>query len=584
MENKEKTGYPSIDKPWLKYYDKDAINAELPACSIFSYLYESNKNFPNDIAIKYFKAKISYKILFDEIESVCNSLANMGVEEGDIILLIALNTPETAFLFYAINKLGAVAYFVDPRLKDNEIKSIVEETAVRYIFSVDSQRDMDFLESNASNIEYCVYIDPFRSLDKLQQIVFGKNRRFSKTSSVRHQLSWSQFIEKGKGAKAKVADYEYGKPAVMVHTGGTTGKPKTVVLSNDSLNALVLNHKLCGYGFHRGDKFLDFLPPFYAYGVCGTLHLPLCLGFETVFLPKFDANDFPELMKKEKPDIVFGGPILYEKMMTDKATCHMDLGFFRFPISGGDTMSIELEKKINDYFARNGCKHKVGQGYGLTEVASSVCFAKEGTSPVGSVGIPHILNCIAIFEPDTDTEKGYGEEGEICIKSPTMMSGYYKNEEETKKIIREHTDGSRWVHTGDLGYMNQNGNLFVIGRMKRMIVSNGSKIYPVDIENAISRNPHISEVAVVGMDEEKNIKVPVAHIVFREPAKMHIETEINNMTEELRSAVPDFYLPWLWVVRKELPVTGVGKIDYRKLEKEKYELGKKAVIMLEGTY
>ena len=363
---------------------------------------------------------------------------------------------------------------------------------------------------------------------------------------------------------------------MMVRTGGTTGKPKTVVLSNKNLNEMANQHALGEYNFEKGDIFLDFLPPFIAYGICGAMHMPLVLGLNLRLIPKFDANIFTKLMVKYHPNVVFGGPILYEKMMIDKKTKNIDLSSLKVPVSGGDTMNIELEQKINDYFHNNNCDHHVGQGYGMTEVSSSACYSKEEAYCEGSVGIPLINNSIAIFDIDTMEEKQYGEEGEICIKTDTTMKGYLNNEIEYQKVIKVHADGTTWVHTGDIGKMNSSGNLFVVGRIKRIIVSDGSKIFPTEIENIISGHTEVLSCTVVGAKHKAYRSVPVAHIVLKEK-NVDLDELVSKINREIKEKLPNYYLPYTYVFRSEIPLTSIDKVDYKTLENETYSFKDKIV-------
>ena len=567
------TGYASIDKPWLKYYNEKNIDNERINCSAYDFMKLHNINNLSNNAINYMGNIISYQELLNNIDVVTKSLINLGVKENDIITLISANTPENIYLFYAINRLGAIANIIDPRLKIEEIMEILNDNKSKIVISIDSFMNKESIlkiKTNC-NIDYIVLVNPLESLknNKLISLIIQKER-LKYYSSNKNFISWSDFIKEDKNINtSNIPVYNEDKEAIMVRTGGTTGEPKTVILSNKNLNEMANQHLLGEYNFNNKDLFLNFLPPFIAYGICCATHMPLVLGLENILIPKFDAKDFSSLMKKYKPNIVFGGPILYEKMMNNKKTKNMDLSSFKVPVSGGDTMNIELENKVNKYFKDNNCFHTIGQGYGMTEVSSSACYSKENSYTEGSVGIPLINNSISIFDPDTMQEKLLGEEGEICIKTNTMMSGYYNNSEENSKVIKMHEDGTMWVHTGDIGKMNNNGNLFVIGRMKRMIVSNGSKIFPTSVERIICKNKFVNSCVVVGAEHKTLRHVPVAHIVLNDN-NIDKEKLINELDKEIKKELPDFYLPYIYIFRNELPLTSIDKVNYKKLESEKY--------------
>lgn len=575
------TGYASIDKPWLKYYNENNIDKERLNCSAYDYMKHYNINNLLYNAINYMGNIITYKELLDKIDEVTKSLINLNVKSGDVVTLIMANIPENIYLFYAINRLGAVANIIDPRLKTDEIIDIVNNNKSKLVIAIDSfmnKKNILNIKKN-SDIENIVLVNPLETLknNKLISFAISCKEKINYHLSNKNFIRWSDFVNNGRNVTlSDIPKYAEEKDAIMVRTGGTTGKPKIVVLSNKNLNEMVNQHFLGEYNFNKKDLFLNFLPPFIAYGICGATHMPLVLGLENILIPKFDAKDFPKLMKKYKPNVVFGGPILYEKMMNSKKTKNVDLSSLRVPVSGGDTMNIELENKINKYFEDNNCYHTIGQGYGMTEVSSSACYSKENSYIEGSVGIPLINNSISIFDADTMEEKLFEEEGEVCIKTDTMMSRYFNNEIENNNVIKIHEDGSTWVHTGDIGKMNSNGNLFVIGRMKRMIVSNGSKIFPISIESIICKNPYVESCVVVGAEHKTLRHVPVAHIVLNDN-NIDKEKLIDELNFEIKKELPDYYLPFIYVFRRNMPLTSIDKIDYKMLEQEKYSFKNRIV-------
>ena len=575
------TGYASIDKPWLKYYNENNIDKERLNCSAYDYMKHYNINNLLYNAINYMGNIITYKELLDKIDEVTKSLINLNVKSGNVVTLIMANIPENIYLFYAINRLGAVANIIDPRLKTDEIIDIVNNNKSKLVIAIDSfmnKKNILNIKKN-SNIENIVLVNPLETLknNKLISFAISCKEKINYHLSNKNFIRWSDFVNNGRNVTlSDIPKYAEEKDAIMVRTGGTTGKPKIVVLSNKNLNEMANQHFLGEYNFNKKDLFLNFLPPFIAYGICGATHMPLVLGLENILIPKFDAKDFPKLMKKYKPNVVFGGPILYEKMMNSKKTKNVDLSSLRVPVSGGDTMNIELENKINKYFEDNNCYHTIGQGYGMTEVSSSACYSKESSYVEGSVGIPLINNSISIFDADTMDEKLFEEEGEVCIKTDTMMSRYFNNEIENNNVIKIHEDGSTWVHTGDIGKMNSNGNLFVIGRMKRMIVSNGSKIFPISIESIICKNPYVESCVVVGAEHKTLRHVPVAHIVLNDN-NIDKEKLIDELNSEIKKELPDYYLPFIYVFRRNMPLTSIDKIDYKMLEQEKYSFKNRIV-------
>lgn len=566
------TGYSSIDKSWLQYYSNKGIDSIINPDIIYRYMKKANINNINNNAINYFGKHIKYGKMFEKIDEATKALIHIGIKKGDVVTMVMANIPENIYLFYAINRLGAISNIIDPRLKNEEIIEILNDCNSKCLISLDVNIDSDKVNEirKKTSVKDVVLLSPVESLPLINLVNNFKNIKSKKFDNC-YFTQWKQFLSCGKKETIVEVEYENNMPCIMVRTGGTTGKSKTVVLSNDSLNQLSFQHKVGDYNFNTGDTFLNFLPPFIAYGICAATHLPLSLGLEDILIPTFSAEDFPKLMRKYKPNIVFGGPILYEKLMTDNNIKNIDLSSFNVPVSGGDTMLPELERQINEFLEQHGCEHKVGQGYGMTEVSSSVCYSKENARTPGSVGIPLIKSKIAIFDPEIMEEMHTEQEGEICIQTDTMMLGYLNNDKETSNVIRTHLDGTIWVHTGDIGYMDKKGRLFVKGRMKRMIVSNGSKIFPSEVENIINKNPNVLASAVVGIDDPEKRKVPIANIVLVDGATDNVEKIIADVEIEIKKTLPDFYMPVSYVIRKQLPLTSINKIDFKSLENDEYD-------------
>lgn len=581
------TGYASIDKPWLKYYNEENINSKRDNLSAYEYMRKSNTDNLSEVALSYMNVKITYQELLNKIDEATKSLIALGVKKGDVVTLVMANIPESVYLFYALNRIGAIANMVDPRLKTEEIIQNLKEINSKTFVAIDTFLTSEEIQKIKSQkeLDNIILVNPITSL-KLSKplkslLTFKKNQSLNYAKN--NLYSWEDFLKLGINTNlTNLPEIFEENPAIMVRTGGTTGMPKTVILSNKNLNEMAHQHALGDYNFEKGDLFLNFLPPFIAYGICCATHMPLSLGLNIQLIPKFDAKEFPKLMKKYRPNVVFGGPILYEKMMLSRKTRKIDLSNLKVPVSGGDTMDVELERNINDYFKKNNCPNHIGQGYGMTEVSSSACYSKETSYCEESIGIPLINNEIAIFDPETMEEKQYGEEGEICLKSDTTMFGYFNNDEEYKKVIKEDpADGKTWVHTADIGKMNSSGNLFHIDRMKRIITSNGSKIFPTDIEKIISKNKEVLSCTVVGAKHKVKRTVPVAHIVLKDK-NTNLDELVATLDNCISSSLPDHYLPYAYVFRKEMPLTSINKVNYKALEEQTYSYKTRIIIEKEN--
>lgn len=584
---KEMTGYASIDKPWEKFYTDYALNANIPEKTIYQDLYDSNKDYLGNYALNYFGRKITYEEFFNNIDTTAKALIRHGVKKGDIVTIASPTLPEAIYLFYALSKIGAVANMVDPRTSKEGIEHYINEVKSDMLFIVDVAYPKVADVKKNTTVKEVVTISPSDSLPfglslgykAKETIERFKNKQPKKEKD---STNWKDFYKSGIAPGRFVyPEYEKDKPVVIVHTGGTTGKPKGVVLSNDNINAASIQTINCGIDFKREHNWLNIMPPFIAYGIGNGLHLPLVCGMEVILIPQFNPNEFDKLMIKYKPNHMVGVPSHYGSIIKSPRMKNQDLSYVIAPTVGGDKMDENLEVETNKFLSDHNCSYKVTKGYGLTEVNAgvAVCTSNE-TNEIGSVGIPLPQTTIAIFDPDTGNELKYGEIGEVCITGPNTMLGYFNNEEETKKMLKLHDDGKIWVHSGDLGYITDEGKLFIIDRMKRMIIRHdGFKVFPNLIEDVIMSHPNVKTCKVVGMPdlEHSQGKLPKAYLILEDE-----NVDIKELEEEIfsmcREKLPEYSQPVEIEIRTTLPLTSIGKIDFIALEKEAEEKQKSSIL------
>ncbi len=572
-------GYASIDKPWLKYYSSEDINTDIPQMTCYDYLYSCNSKYLDRIALSYFGRKISFSELFENIDLVAKSLKSFGVKENDIVTISLPNIPEAVYLFYACSKIGAIANMVDPRTSEKGIEEYINEVESKLVIIIDAYFYKVNNLLNKGVVNKIVAVSPAESLPlglnlgyKVKDFITklkGTNKKIILNDDVNN---WHKFIEKGKNYNGKSkCNYVKNRPLVIEHTGGTTGNPKGVLLSNENINSVVLQSVLTGIDMKREHTWMDIMPTFIAYGVGMGLHLPLTIGMETILIPQFDAKKFDELILKYKPIHMVGVPSYWGTIINSKKLSKKDLSYIIAPTVGGDAMDTTLEVNANKFLKEHNCKSKITKGYGMTEVTGGVAGTLEKNNEIGSVGCPFVKTVISIFDPETNEELGYNQHGEVCITGPNTMISYFKNEKATSDLLKVHTDGKIWVHSGDIGYMTKDGNLFIVDRLKRMIIRyDGFKIFPSLIENVISSHNAIDSCKVVGINDKEHSqgKLPKAHIVLKKEfvdQKDEIIVEIKKLCSE---KLPEYVLPYDYKIRDNLPLTSVGKIDYRLLEEE----------------
>ena len=565
------TGYPSIDKPWLKYYPEDAIVSDVPKMKAYDYVYERNKNFPNQVALSYLGRTIKYEEFFRKIDQVAASFKSIGVKRGDIVTMAMATSPEMVYILYALNKIGAVVNIIDPRLTGKEIAEKINISSSKVFIGLEMAVSNICSEKEETSLENVIVVSPFESANFLIKIL-GKSKEKKFNDDIK---TWDDFISCGKRYNGKIEeDFEDNKPAIIIYTGGTTGAPKGVVLTNENLNAMAVMQVVSGYNLQRKDTFLNFLPPFSAYSVVQASHIPLSLGLSITQVPLFKPEDFPKLMRKYRPNHVMSGPILWDIMMNDKLSRRANLSDLKSPISGGDSLQIEMEKDINDFLKRNGCQFRIQQGYGMTEVSAAAFYSTENSYKLGSVGIPLVKNNVSIRNIETGEELMENQDGEILISTPTMMQEYFQNEKATSEIIENGEDGVKWIHTGDIGHIDESGHLFIVGRIKRMIVRSGNKIFPSNVENIIMTLPEIGHCSIVGMPDSKEKSSPIAHIVLSEEYIGCEESIIQKIEDTILSNLPDYNIPKKYVFRNSLPVTEMSKVDFKQLELESIDFSK----------
>ena len=565
------------DKPWLDYYSRKERTIKFTKKSIYDYMVSEVGNDLDYTVLNYFGNKISYNDFFKQINTCARALREFGVKEKDVVTICLPNMPEAIYIFYAINKIGAVADIIHPLSSKEQLKFYLNESASRYLFLV----DFDYEKMKDVIPETLVYktilVSPKESMP------IGLNIGYTLTRSIKTKrpslkdsayMSYKEFMSYGNSNLREYhAEIDCNDLALILHSGGTTGTPKGIMISNYSFNAMAQQSAVNVIDVRPRDKIVTVLPIFHGFGLGICIHTPICLKVETILMPEYDANRFYKIWKKDKPHVILGVPTLWEGMMSNKRFDDVDMSQLKYIISGGDYLSVQAETKINNFLHKHGAKVNILKGYGMTESVAATAYTFPGTNEPGSIGIPMVGNNYKICNPETMEEVPFGEEGEICVNGPTLMMGYLNNEEETNKVIKIDEDGKRWLHTGDVGYISPNGIVYFTSRIKRMILVSGFNVYPSIIEKAILKHPAVNKVCVVGIPHPYKIHVPKAFIVLKKdtPLTSKIKKEIKDICEE---ELDVYSIPKEFEFRDSLPITLYNKVNYKLLEDEeklKYE-------------
>ena len=560
--------YASQAKPWLKYYDQKFIDQTLPALSAFEYVCQRSKNHLNDTALEYYGRKFTYADLIVNVKKTAAALRGAGVKKGDIITVVSIMTPEIIALFYAADMMGATLNLVDPRYSVEGIREYIEEVDSHLLVCLNVVYERCRQAAKRTNVEKVIVLSPADSLPPVMAVGY-KLTTPDKNKYASNVIRWKQFIKGGEGQSTAAEPYDPDHACVVVHTGGTTGSPKGVMLTDDCFNGIALQFQAYPKLFHRGQKLMNIMPPFIAYGFACGIHLPLVLGFTVIIIPNLDPAKLGSLVLKHKPEHMFGVPTHYQQLASDPKLRDKDLSFIINYAAGGDSLSRGAEQTVNDFLAAHGARYPIAKGYGMTEVSSAATVAAGLDNKPGSVGIPMVNTVVAAFEPGTDQELPIGQRGELCISGPCLMKGYYNKPEETAILLRRHPDGRVWAHTGDMGYLDEDGFVYLDSRIKRMIIRHdGFKVFPSMIENVVSRHPAVHQCSVVGCADKDHTqgRLPFVYIVLKADTTAKKKQVIRELERMCAEELPEYVQPVAYKFISSMPMTPVGKVDYRQLE------------------
>lgn len=562
------TGYPSIDKPWIKYYTEQQKSVRFEPMSMYQLVRKNNAAHQNDTAFNYMGNQISYGTLLRKIDDAANAMAACGVQSGDTVAMLMVNTPEAAYVFYAANKIGAIVNSIDPRTKPEQIKKDLDLSKPKIIFAVDILQNM--LDGILKDIDNpcVVLVSPFLSLPPVLKLAAGVKSLLNPKKESAYQ-NWPQFLKKQRTSAKEV--FQPDSPALIVHTGGSTGTPKGVMLSNENANALAYQLLNCNMGFHRNARFLNILPPFIALGLVNAMHLAACSGLESILIPSIKPEEYPDLVLKYKPNMLMAGPIHYQKLIESEKMGKVDLSFLEICVSGGDTCPLEFQEKVQRFLKERNAKANLCIGYGATETSAGSSCMRNDCFKMESVGVPYLHNVMTVVNPETGKEIcGYNQTGELMVSGPTLMMGYWgTTEEETQKVIVTDDNGVQWYRTGDLAHIDEDGYIYIDGRIKRIIVSGGMKIYPAHVESLIRKHPYVKECAVVGVADPDKINIPVVNLVLYPEFNLpECKTEVIRFIEQqIKDLLPDYTKIAGYNFLDNMPLTPIGKLDFRALEK-----------------
>ena len=556
--------------PWVKNLGDVPAHLDYFQGSMYEAVERIARQNPNAVAFDFMGRSTTYKKMIEEIQRCAKSLRTIGVREGDCVTIAMPNCPQAIYVFYAANLIGAIANMVHPLSSEKEIEFYINESKSVTVVTLDQfYHKVEAIRQNTCAVNIVIA----RIRDALSKplkagYMLTEGRKLEKIPKDAPVIRWDEFCSLG---KACFWNYKVPRkaddPAVILYSGGTTGKTKGILLTNLNFNALAQQIIATNPMFRPGDKMLSAMPLFHGFGLGVCIHSMLANGGRCILVPRFTADSYAKLITKYKCNFIAGVPTLYEALLRLPSMDKADLSCLKGVFSGGDSLSVELKKKVDKFLYDHRSMVQVREGYGTTETVTASCLTPIHMAKEGSIGLPFPDMYFKIVEPGTDIEVPYGQEGEILMAGPTVMKEYVNHPEETAQTLRHHADGLTWVYTGDLGVMDADGFVYFRGRKKRMIITSGYNVYPGQLENILDANPMVQMSCVIGVPDPYKIQKVKAFVMLASGVEPTQETE-DKLMRYCRQHIAKYALPYDIEFRKTLPTTLVGKVAYRELEDE----------------
>ncbi len=563
----------SYERPWLKFYGKETLpNVQYPDKILYEMLVDTAKATPDNVAIEFMGTKISYSQLLAAVDCCAKGLKEIGFGENDIFTVGLPNVPHAIIIFYAINKVGGIVNMIHPLSAPREIQYAMELTKSKYYITT------DFLYKNvkavrneidAKKIIICKMADYLSTIlsigfwatsgRKIPKIVYEGDAVLT---------PWKDVMAKGKASSVEVSNTKkVNDGAVILYSGGTTGKQKGILLSNMNFNALAIQTASHQEEVVTSAKFMCIMPLFHGFGLGICMHTPVVFGATIILVPKFNADEFAKVFAKQKPNFIAGVPTLYEGLLRSEVMKKADFSCLKGAFAGGDALPEDIKRRFDAFMKERGGTIELQEGFGLTETVTASCLMPKALYKPGSVGIPYPDTLYKIFEHGTEIPCETGVDGEICISGPSCMLEYYNEPEETAMVRKVHADGRVWIHTGDMGHMDEDGFVFFKLRIKRIIKSSGYSVFPTQIEEVINKHEAVVMSCVIGVPDDYQIEKIKAFIVLKDGYEKNQEMK-DSILKLCREYLAKWSTPREIEFRDSLPTTKVGKIAYTELEKE----------------
>ena len=540
--------------------------------TVFGAMKEASERYKDAPAIGFFGKSFSYTELIEKTEATAKALMEAGVKEGDAVTFMLPNCPQAVMVYYAINRIGAVANMIHTLSTPSNISFYLNKAHSRFIVTLDTlyPKVKEGIKEADESVSV-IYTSISDEMPLLTKIGYKLKTAKSKPAPITDENTYNlkDLVKKGTNQSLPVISYEKGRVSAIFYSGGSTGKPKGICLSDYNLNSLAIQ-TASGVG-HRipGTKFLSAMPLFHGFGLGVGIHTFMNCGAQCILVPQFTLDAYVKTLLKEKTNMLAIVPSMLEAFLHTDAFDGKDLSFLMGIFCGADSAPSNLQERMNAFLKAHNCNEVVREGYGLTETVTCCALNPIENVKIGSVGLPLGETKVRIVKPGTFEDVPTGENGELIINGPSVMLGYLDEPEETAKTLRKDKDGSIWLFTGDMCNMDEDGYVYFVQRIKRMIITNGYNVYPTQVEAVIRECDEVDNVCVVGVKDKLSGQRVVACVVLKEDADKKSAKE--NIMNKCREKIEAFAVPSKIEFIDEIPLTKMGKTNFTQLEKEMNE-------------
>ncbi|OZB95266.1 AMP-binding protein [Paenibacillus sp. XY044] len=551
-------------KPWLNQYPSEVPHSyEYPKQNVAQFLVDSASRFPEHIALDFMGKRMTFRSLMDSVNRFANALLRLGVRKGDRIAIMLPNCPQEVIAYYSTLLVGGVAVMTNPLYVPREIQHQLCDADVRIIVTLDAlvQRVEQAMSNRPLSKLIVTSVKDYLPFPKnlLYPLAAKKDGTHVSVTYDDRIVSFTRLMKESSSAPVQVAVDADKDLALIQYTGGTTGFAKGVMLTHMNLVANTIQSQLWFYRARIGqEKYLAALPFFHVFGLTVLLHQAVYNAGTLILVPRFEINQILKIIDRRKPTVFPGAPTMYIAVIHHPEVHKYDLSSINICISGAAPLPLEVQERFEQVTGG-----KLIEGYGLTE-ASPVTHANNiwEKRKNGSIGIPLPDTEARVVHPETGEELPLGEIGELVVRGPQVMKGYWNRPEDTERTLR---DG--WLYTGDLARMDEEGFFYILDRRKDLIIAGGYNIYPREIEEVLFEHPDVEEAVVAGVNDPYRGENVKAYIVLRKGSSV-TEQELKKWCKE-RLAV--YKVPKIYEFRESLPKTLVGKVLRRKLIEEENE-------------